>query len=222
MASREATNLKRLLAHCNELAESELAAREDVRLKLDAYLRSVETRITELRSLAANDKSVGEDVIQKFAAQASGLRQRLDTIKAQSNQQPASSDSTGSESGLGLRNRKRTAREELLNEGESKQISDKDALERDKAVQDQLTEDMVAMLQQIKQQSQATRSVLQEDNEVLDEANELADANKASLAAAQAKLREQIEAMGGCWLWLMLLVVLLVFIFMILFIKITA
>ncbi|XP_017071734.1 vesicle transport protein USE1 [Drosophila eugracilis] len=86
--------------------------------------------------------------------------------------------------------------------------------------QEKITEHMLSLTRNLKEQTQTANKIIRRDTEVVSRSTGMADRNLNSLAKEADKLEQHSKKAYKCWLWLMIVFVIVTFIGMVLFMKI--
>ncbi|KAG5873302.1 hypothetical protein JTB14_008968 [Gonioctena quinquepunctata] len=87
-------------------------------------------------------------------------------------------------------------------------------------IQKKITEDMLYLTKNLKDQSEAANKIIKKDTEVVEQSAQLTEHNFAQLTIESSRLTEHSRKAWRCWMWIMLAVVLTVFINMVLFMRV--
>jgi unconventional SNARE in the endoplasmic reticulum protein 1 len=87
-------------------------------------------------------------------------------------------------------------------------------------IQEKLTEEMISLTRNIKEQAQTAQKIILKDTDVLTKSAKTANSNMGSLEKEATKLDQHNQRACKCWLWIMIGLVIAIFIAMVLFMKI--
>ncbi|KYB26664.1 vesicle transport protein USE1 [Tribolium castaneum] len=197
--SRQEVNLRRLLAKCELMCKSK--QKDDDRMP--KYVESLEDMYQEVKKMS--------DPNYEFLLT---YQRRIAAIKADlgittSKYPPENDTELLRESLLGVRHRK------------GPETSDLDqVLNFHENMQQKITDDMLILTKNLKEQSELANKIIKKDTEVVSRSAQLTDQNYSKLSAESNKLAEHSKRAWKCWMWIMLLVVVVVFINMVLFMKV--
>lgn len=195
--SRQEVNLRRLLAKCELMYKTK---KEDDRM--EKYIETLEDMLQEVRKLTDS----GEAILT-YKTRIGTLKNNLGII---TNKYESDPEDLRNEL-LGLRQRN------IVNN----ETADADELLKyHENMQQKITEDMLLLTRNLKEQSQTANKIIKTDTEVVGRSTELAQQNFSKLTVESAKLGEHSRKAWKCWMWLMLAAVLIIFINMVFFMKI--
>eukprot|EP00730_Choanoeca_flexa_P018415 TRINITY_DN8949_c0_g1_i6.p1 TRINITY_DN8949_c0_g1~~TRINITY_DN8949_c0_g1_i6.p1 ORF type:complete len:235 (+),score=81.33 TRINITY_DN8949_c0_g1_i6:54-758(+) len=174
----------------------------------DAALGS-EIKAFATEAIADLNRQVQED-------QSSHLRRRRQVVKE--HYQPAAPAST-TKAELAARHDAEGATAVARSGLRSALLDNKGTTMSAEELQDELTQDMLGLAQQMKQQAAATNDLIKTGNEDIDAAIEEADKSADNLGVALNIMGEQLDKQGGLWAWVLMLFALVMFVIMVVFLK---
>ncbi|KAL7723665.1 hypothetical protein ACLKA6_012730 [Drosophila palustris] len=244
MATKLNVNIRTLLTNCEDLAKS-----EDNFWRLQKFLKSLDTMVAELAAMddpqsatripgykerlaalkkttgytnnnsnANSNKTSSEIALQEMrqlqnTAKHNEIRKDLlqdaDTLRrrrgADEGTTTASSTAATTAAGGG-----ETVAGNSMNE----------AVKYYNNAQEKITEHMLSLTRNLKEQTETANRIIRRDTEVVSRSTGMADRNINSLGKEADKLEQHSRKAYKCWLWLMVVFVIVVFIGMVLFMKI--
>ncbi|XP_034481736.1 vesicle transport protein USE1 [Drosophila innubila] len=243
MATKLNVNIRTLLTNCEDLAKS-----EDNFWRLQKFLKSLDTMVAELAAMddpqsaaripgykerlaalkettgytnnsnGSANKTSSEIALQEMrqlqnTAKHNEIRKDLlqgqdaDTLRRRRGAEEATTTTaTTTVSGGGGE----TATGNSMNE----------AVKYYNNAQEKITEHMLSLTRNLKEQTETANRIIRRDTEVVSRSTGMADRNINSLGKEADKLEQHSRKAYKCWLWLMIVFVIVVFIGMVLFMKI--
>lgn len=201
LLSRQEINLRRLLAKCEVLSKDHKSDE-----KFGKYIISLEEMLLEVKKLIEPSNNTIKTYQNRINALKMDLGIAVDETEVDNYQ---------------------SMREDLLNirhrnVRKKPQSDDLDQLiNYNDKIQQKVTEDILILTKNLKEQSALANKIIKKDTEVLTRSSALTDQNKVKLEVESSKLEEHSKRAWKCWMWVMLFMVMVVFFTMVMFIKVT-
>ncbi|KAH8365713.1 hypothetical protein KR093_003647 [Drosophila rubida] len=240
MATKLNVNIRTLLTNCEDLAKS-----EDNFWRLQKFLKSLDTMLAEL---AAMDDPQSASRIPGYEERLAHLKQLTGYTNKASAPSAGGGAGSGEIALQELRQLQNTAkhnelRKELLQDADTLRRRRGNAEATTAAggavaaavtetaggskvneyysnAQEQITEHMLSLTRNLKEQTETANRIIRRDTEVVSKSSGVAERNINSLGKEAEKLEQHSRKAYKCWLWLMIVFVIVVFIGMVLFMKI--
>ncbi|XP_015912872.2 vesicle transport protein USE1 [Parasteatoda tepidariorum] len=237
--SREEINFVRLLTR----TENSIPERQSNDWRLEPYVKDIESRLASLKKM--NTCQPSKDTLAEYSRRVEFLRgvmeaEKQPTVaeKAIANQLLFPGSATSASNKIHLQTKAqylREMREELLGTTDDHTMSDGvrlrsvsstshqddfDAvMQYHNSMQEKVAQDMVSLVQNLKQNSLLTGHIIKKDTEALIKSGEMADDRYSELKVESDKLETYTKRACNWCLWIMLGAVILIFMWMIIFIR---
>nr|CAH7734618.1 unnamed protein product [Callosobruchus chinensis] len=188
--SRQEVSLRRLLAKCELMCKSR---KEDD--KIEKYVDSLEDMFHEVRKVADSSENVA-NYLRRIKAIKSSLGITKDKYQEEDGSEIDRSNL------IGLRQRNAT----------KASVDPDEIITYNEEVQEKLTEEMLILTRNLKEQSESANKIIRKDTEVVSRSTLLTEQNLSKLGVESAKLAEHSKRAWKCWMWVLLAIVFIVFI----------
>ncbi|XP_018567973.1 vesicle transport protein USE1 [Anoplophora glabripennis] len=197
--SRQEVNLRRLLAKCELMCKNQ---KEDDRF--EKYIETLEDMLQEVKKL-----SDSSEAIMNYQRRIAAIKVALGITfnKYEDENDPES-----------MRNNLLGPRHRNVTKGGGDNVDE--IINYHENLQQKITEDMLALTKNLREQSETANQIIKKDTEVVTRSSQLTEQNYSKLTIESSKLAEHSKRAWKCWLWIMLAVVFIVFINMVLFMKV--
>ncbi|XP_062136481.1 vesicle transport protein USE1 [Drosophila sulfurigaster albostrigata] len=240
MATKLNVNIRTLLTNCEDLAKSESNF-----WRLQKFLKSLDTMIAEL---AAMDDPQSASRIPGYQERLENLKQLTGYTSKPATGGGGGNGEIALQEMRQLQNtaKHNEIRKDLLQDGDTLRrrrgneeatttagaagaagavetpggSSMNEAVKYYNNAQEKITEHMLSLTRNLKEQTETANRIIRRDTEVVSKSTGMADRNINSLGKEAEKLEQHSRKAYKCWLWLMIVFVIVVFIGMVLFMKI--
>ncbi|XP_044757090.1 vesicle transport protein USE1 [Coccinella septempunctata] len=201
LLSRQEINLRRLLAKCELLSKGD--RKDEI---LSKYITSLELMLVEVKKLIEPSNNSIRNYHNRIKALKNELGMVIEEIEIDNYQS--------------MRNDLLNVRHRTTNKAASSDNLD-ELINYNDNVQQKVTDDILALTKNLKEQSELANKIIKKDTEVLTRSSVITEQNKAKLEVESHKLEEHSRRAWKCWMWVMLFMVMLVFFTTVMFIKVT-
>ncbi|CRL07324.1 CLUMA_CG020303, isoform A [Clunio marinus] len=219
-------NLRSLLRLCEEIIED-----EEQKWRLSRYIKKMDIMLQELSDYETVDRTN----ITNYQKRIKEMKTAVNYIEPPQNALKLKERSNNLEDDGILKEIKqlnsakytKELRKELFDTSDSSKLlrgaandSSENMEEYYTKIQDKLSDDMLTMTRNLKEQTLTARKIIKKDTEVVTKSTRLAHQNTGSLEKESKKLSEHNKNACKCWVWIMIALVIAIFVSMVMFMKI--